>query len=57
MPKNPLPISNALLQLALAFREASEEHIEQAIWSIDKPLQKITLHDVREALDKLKAAP
>lgn len=51
------PITNAMTNLMLMFRDATDHDIENALWSIDKPLQKITLHDVREALDKLKAAP
>lgn len=54
---NRLPISHAIEQIAGGLEDYTHEEVEQAIWAIDKPIQKITLADISAEIDRMRQLP
>jgi hypothetical protein len=54
LPRCTLPLTHAVDQIMGGIEEWTQAEVEQAIWLIDKPVQRITLHDVRQAIDHMR---
>jgi hypothetical protein len=52
MAINVLPVTHAVCQIIGGQDKYTESEVELALWEIDKPLQKITIHDVAQHIER-----